>query len=272
MPDMPAITPAEIAVVGAAVLVMHIVPFVLARIEDIRRRRAQTWSGTVEPSAPRISTVSVPAEQLTEQHQHAQEAPVNGVRLAVEESGATEPASDLEGPAPHVVPEAASGMIAEPSVDVQPIDQTATAVLDGDRPGGPRFEPFAGDTGYRFRLEDLHRVWLAECAGAASSPVWCAGERMAETHSTAIRSAPLLSPYPVRSACLGTVEEESSTVRLHYLLFPSLWPVSRDQAVARAIFEIDTSAGTLRHRIDALRRPDLKYDTRRAIRDSGGEI
>ncbi|MGD0946913.1 MAG: hypothetical protein ABSA52_05740 [Candidatus Binatia bacterium] len=272
MPDMPAIIPAEIAVVGAAVLVMHIVPFVLARIEDMRRRRAQTWSSTVEPSAPRISTVSVPAEQLTEQRQHAQEAPVNGVRSAVEESGATEPASNLAGTAPHVVPEAASGMIAEPSLDVQPIGQTATAVLDGDRPGGPRFEPFAGDTGYRFRLEDLHRVRLAECAGAASSPVWCAGERMAETHSTAIRSAPLLSPYPVRSACLGTVEEESSTVRLHYLLFPSLWPVSRDQAVARAIFEIDTSAGTLRHRLDALRRSDLEDDTRRAIRDSGGEI
>lgn len=270
MPDMPAITPAEIAVVGAAVLVMHIVPFVLARIEDIRRRRAQTWSGTVEPPSPRISTVSVPAEQLTEQHQHAQEAPVNGVTSAGEESGATEPASDSAGPAPHVVPE--SGIIAAPSVDVQPIDQTATAVLDGDRPGGPRFEPFAADTGYRFRLEDLHRVRLAECADAASSPVWCAGERMAETHSTAIRSAPLLSPYPVRSACLGTVEQESSTVRLHYLLFPSLWPVSRDQAVARAIFEIDTSAGTLRHRLDALRRPDLKDDTRRAIRDSGGEI
>jgi hypothetical protein len=272
MPDMPAITPAEIAVVGAAVLAMHIVPFVLARIEDIRRRRAQAWSGTVEPSAPSISTAGVPAEQLAEQHQHAQEAPLNGVTSAVEESGASEPAIDLAGSAPRAVPEAASGTIAEPSVDVQPIDQTATAVLDGDRPEGPRFEPFAGDTGYRFRLEDLHRVRLAECSDAASSPVWCAGERMAETHSTAIRSAPLLSPYPVRSACLGIVEQERSTVRLHYLLFPSLWPVSRDQAVARAVFEIDTSAGTLRHRLDALRRPDLKDDTRRAIRDCGGEV
>jgi hypothetical protein len=270
MPNMPAITPAEIAVVGAAVLVMYIVPFVLARIESIRRRRAQTWGSTVALPAPCISTVGVAAEQLAEQHQHAQEAPVNGVTSEAEVSGATEPASNATAPAPHLAPE--SGMIVEPSVGVQPIDQTAAAVLDGDGPGGPRFEPFTGDTGYRFRLEDLHRVRLAECADATSSPVWCAAEQMAETHSTAIRSAPLLSPYPIRSVCLGTVEQERSTVRLRYLLFPSLWPVSRDQAVARAIFEIDTSAGTFRHRLDALRQPDLKDDTRRAIRDSGGEI
>jgi hypothetical protein len=270
MPNMPSITSAEIAVVGAAMLVMYIVPFVLASIEDIRHRRAQAWSPTVEPSGPGISIANVPAEQLAEQQQHAPEAPVNGATSAAEESGASEPASDAAAPAPHVVPE--SDMVVEPSVAVEPIGQTAAAVLDGDGPGGPRFEPFAGDTGYRFRLEDLHRVRLAECADAASSPVWCAGERMAETHLTAIRSAPLLSPYPVRSACLGTVEQERTTVRLHYLLFPSLWPVSRDQAVARAIFEIDTNAGTLRHRLDALREPDLKDDTRRAIRDTGGEI
>jgi hypothetical protein len=272
MPNMPVITPAEIAVVGTAVLVMYIVPFVLARIEDIRHRRAQAWSDAVEPSGPSIPIASVPAEQLAEQHQQAQEVPFNGVTSAVEESGATEPASDLAGPAPSALPEAASGVIAEPSVEVQLTNQTAAVVLDDDRPGGPRFEPFAGDAGYQFRLEDLHRVRLAECADATSSLVWCAGERVAETHLTAIRSAPLLSPYPVRSACLGTVEQESSTVRLHYLLFPSLWPVSRDQAVARAIFEIDTSAGTFRHRLDALRLPDLKDDTRRAIRDGGGEV
>jgi len=272
MPNMPTITPAEIAVFSTAVMVLYVVPFVLARIDERRRRRLPVWSSTVtatepldQPSAtPVADTPSAAASEAAQCRDDAGGAsPDEPASPAHDNAGA--PATETpELPAPVGADEYAS-KAPEPQV------VNTTALGDGSA-GIPAFEPFAGTTGYQFRLEDLHRVRLADCAAMARSELRREAEGVAEAHRPAVFGSLLFSPYPIRSACCSGVEQEQSKLRLHYLLFPSLWPVSGDQAVAQAMFEIDLETGTVRHRLDAARRSELSADTRRAIRESGGDV
>jgi hypothetical protein len=274
MPNMPSITPAEIAVVGIAALVLYVVPFVLARIGERRRRRLPVWSRTVavteapdQPAAatPTLDLPSVPATaaaQRCDPHGASPEEPASPAY----EDGSTAAMTET----PELAAPAAAGQCT--SNIPQLLTASATATPFGDDTGGPAFEPFAGDAGYQFRLEDLHRVRFPEWADAARSHLWRDAERVAEMHGTAISASMLLSPYPIRSACRSGVELEHSTLRLRYLLFPALWPTSRDQAVAQATFEVDLQTGALHPRVDALRRCDLSDDARLAIRDSGGDV
>jgi hypothetical protein len=272
MPNMPSITLAEIAVVSAAVVILYIVPFVLATIDQRRRRRLPVWSSTgtvTEPPAQLIvavPTVGTPSATASEAAQHCDPDGASPEEPAstAHENGATAPVT--------AAPEPAAPAAANEYASDTPDPGIANATPIGTDTEGPAFEPFAGDAGYQFRLEDLHRVRLPDWGDAARSHLWRDAERVAEAHRAAVFGCVVLSPYPIRSACRSGVEQEHSTLRLRYLLFPSLWPVSRDQAVADVMFEIDVETGIVRHRLDALRRCDLSDDTRRAIRDSGGDI
>lgn len=268
---MPSITPAEIVVVSTAVLILYVVPFLLASIDKRQRRRLPVWSTTVTVTEPpdqvatATPTVDIPSASAGEaaQCRDAEAASPEEPASTAHEDGASTPVMEApELAAPIAANECASNA-SEP---------TANATPPGNGTGSPAFEPFAGDAGYQFRLEDLHRVRFPDWADAARGHLWRDAERVADAHRADVFGSVLLSPYPIRSACRGGVEQEHSTLRLCYLLFPSLWPASRDQAVAQARFEIDMESGTVRHRLDALRRSDLSADTRRAIRDSGGDI
>lgn len=272
MPNMPSITLAEIAVVSTAVVILYVVPFVLATIDQRRRRRLPVWSSTVTVTEPpaqltaAVPTVGIPSTTASEAAQHCDpdgESPEEPASTA-HENGATAPVTEA--------PEPAAPVAAHEYASDTPEPRIANATPFGPGTEGPAFEPFTGDAGYQFRLEDLHRVRLPDWADAARSHLWRDAEGVAQAHRAAVLGCVLLSPYPLRSACRSGVEQEHSTLRLCYLLFPSLWPVSRDQAVAQVMFEIDMETGTVRHRLDALRRCDLSDDTRRAIRDSGGDI
>jgi hypothetical protein len=272
MPNMPSITLAEIVVVSTAVVILYVVPFVLVTIDQHRRRRPAVWAGTVamtEPSdqpAAAGTTVDIPSATASEVAQPREQdgAIPDDAASTAGEDGPTTPAAET--------PELAAPAAADESAPDAPEPGIANAIAFGTDNEGPAFEPFAGDAGCQFRLEDLHRVRLADSTDAAHSHLWRDAERMAEAHRAAVFGCVLLSPYPIRSACCSGVERDDSTLRLRYLLFPSLWPVSRDQAVAHVMFEIDAETGAVRHRLDVLRRCDLTDDTRRAIRDSGGDI
>jgi hypothetical protein len=268
MPNMPSITPAEVAVVSAAVVILYVVPFVLATIDQRRRRRLPVSSSPVmvtePPAEPAVvaPTVEVPAA-IGEAAQRCDPDGASREQLA--------PTAHENG-APAAVTEALQPVAADTCAPDTGGPEIANATPSGTDAGGPAFETFAGDAGYQFRLEDLHRVRLPDWADAARGRSGRDAERVAETHRAAVFGRVLRSPYPVRSACRSEVEQEHSTLRLCYLLFPSLWPASREQAVAHAMFEIDMETGAVRHRLDAIRRCDLSDDTRRAIRDSGGDI
>jgi hypothetical protein len=272
MPNMPSITVTEVAVVSTAVVILYVVPLVLATIDQRRRRRLAIWAGTVAvselPDHPPAAVADVGVASAT-----AGEAPQrldlggagpDDATSTAGEDGVTAPAVEMPELAAPVAANESASPTAEPG-----IGNTTAFCTDTE---GPVFEPFVGDAGCPFRLEDLHRVWLPGAAEAAHSHLWRDAERVAETHRAAVFGYVLRCPYPLRSACCSAVEQDDSTLRLRYLLFPSLWPVSRDQAVARVLFEIDTQTGAVRHRLDALRRCDLTEDARRAIRDSGGDI
>lgn len=277
MPNMPTITRAEIAVVAAAIVVLYVIPFVLASMEAFRRRRAHASSDTfvahealagASPDAllpgPCAETARPFAEPPAPTPDAAGDAP-----SPAHPNGAADRESESAGGS-HPLP---PGLLGADMPAVESPAASPTAIIpDTDGTAAPAFEPFTAEVGYQFRLEDLHRVRLPDCATTARTQLWRDGERVAEAHYAAILAATLLSPYPVRSACLDAVEQEGWRVRLHYLLFPSLWPVSREQAAAQAIFDIDTASGTVAPHVHALRPSDLNEDTRRAIRDSGGEI
>jgi hypothetical protein len=271
MANTPSITLAEIAAVGAAVVILYVVPLVLAALDQRRRRRLPVWSSTAAATespaqlAAADPTIGIPAATPSEVAQYGEPDAVGRDEpvFAAHEDVATAPVAEVS----ELVAPAAADEYTSDTPEPQMAGAAPCAATEG-----PAFEPFAGDAGHQFRLEDLHRVRLPDPDATARSDLWREAERVAEAHRAAVFDCELLSPYPIRSACRSGVEQEHSTLRLRYLLFPSLWPVSRDQAVARAMFEIDVETGTVRHRLDVLRRCDLSDDARRAIRDSGGDI
>ena len=268
---MPSITPAEIVVVSTAVLILYVVPFLLASIDKRQRHRLPVWSATVTVTEPpdqvatATPTVDVPSARAAEtaQCRDAEAASPEEPASTAREDGARAPVVEAPELAAPIAATECAPDTSEPTADATPA---------GNGPESPAFEPFAGDAGYQFRLEDLRRVRFPDWPDAAGGHLWRDAERVADAHRADVFGSVLLSPYPIRSACRGGVEQEHSTLRLSYLLFPSLWPASRDQAVAQARFEIDMESGTVRHCLEALRRTELSADTRRAIRDNGGDI
>ncbi len=274
MPNMPSITPIEIAVVGGGIVLLYLIPFVLALIDQRRRRREQSWQAIVGdfnaatpvvPEQAQLPLISYPAEgeaptaPTATQPDEIESAPVAAV--ADEHPPVIGSAADapLSPPEPVVSPPAEP-----PAPDPLPATAESTAP-EGNGAREHSFEPFEGDGGYSFRLEDLHRVRLVDITVPDA-------ERMLGAQRSALTSTVLVSPYPVQSACLAAAERSAASLRLCYLLFPSLWPASRDEAVAEAVFEIDTAAGTITHQLGVRSAADLDDSARRAIRENGGHI
>jgi hypothetical protein len=253
----------EVAVLAAAVLLLFVAPAVLSWADERRRRRTQHAAVAVEalrvastvestgplPDAPAIEPA--PAEAL--QHDEAAFAPSTDAVAALP---AMEP-SDM--PASAVAVDAAAVSTAPPAMP-------------------PELYPLSGTPRHRFRLDDLHLVQLSDWPPAVvrNDPERSSRrqevEQGAEPYRTRIREALILSPYPARSYCLGTADTEASELCLSFLLFPVVWPMSQNQAVAQAVFRVDPVTGDLRGWVDALRPQELSEENRREIHEAGDEV
>ncbi|MFI5394501.1 MAG: hypothetical protein ACHQ9S_03115 [Candidatus Binatia bacterium] len=254
MPNMPTITSVEIAAVGTAVFALYVAPFLLAQIAHYRRRKAE-----------RLNAAFSPAESMPSAPPYLQEPTAAFTMRPIEEPGAQVPTAEAPLLDTHKITAAAP---VEPTCEpwrtapeeVQPdgggtLDLPTATGCSTESAGAKRFE---GDTGHRFRLEDLHRARLEDWPpatirdDAARRQIWSEAQRVAETHP-AVLSSMLISPCQVRSVCLGGAEKDGSIFRLCFLLFSGLWPVSPDQAVSQAVFEVDSATGEARHWIELLR-------------------
>ncbi|HVO21998.1 MAG TPA: hypothetical protein VMW56_00055 [Candidatus Margulisiibacteriota bacterium] len=262
MQNLPNFSHAEVAVLAAAALLLFLAPAVLSWADELRRRRARHAAiavealgaaSTVELIAPRPdvpAAESAPADAL---HGGAAwtSAPETLAGLPIAEAGPI--------PAPAVAADAAAASEAPPA------------------PMPPELHPLSGTPRHRFRLDDLHLAQLADWPPAAirNDPERSGrrqeAERCAETYRPRIDEALIFSPYPARSYCLGTADSEAAELRLSFLLFPVLWPVSQNQAVAQAVFRVDCSTGEIRGWVDALRPQELSEENRREIHEAGGD-
>jgi len=260
MQNLPNIAPAEIVVVGAALVLLCFVPAVLAWSDRRRAHRLQqqalaaaaaTWAG-----AP-MATAEAGLDQ-----------PVAGD--AAETAGTTEPFPEPSGfptPAAAVdIPVAEEPSFTElAAVTAARVSEPAPAMAEpapepeaaaGLTPPAPAPEPRR----YQCQLQDLRQVRLRDWppASVREDPerfrLWHQAEALAHEHRSAINTAPLASPVAVQSCCMGAADTDGLKHRLRFLLFPVLWPVAEDQAVAEAVFEIDTAGGEIRSWVEARHR------------------
>jgi hypothetical protein len=264
MANLPNITHTEVAMVAAAVLLLFIAPAFLSWGDARRRRRAEQaaiaaeslrLAATLETTVPAPDTLPVEVAPPEEQAPVEVDAPsppdlVTAVPTSVEPESVPQPAPVLE-----TVP-------------------TSSAAF----PTRAELQPLSGAARHRFRLDELHRAQLPDWPPAAirddseRSRLRQEAERSAEPYQARMNDAVIASPYPARSQCLGAADADASELRLSFLLFPVLWPVSQNQAVAQAVFRIDRSTGEIRGWVDALRPPELSDENRREILEAGGEV
>ncbi len=260
MANLPNITQTEMAVLVAAVLLLIVAPALLTWADERRRRRIQRAAvaaqalqvaPTMESPGPMLDAPVIepwPVEAL--QHGDATAAPPPGIALPTMEPGSM--------PAP--------------------VAATDTAAARPVPAAPPELSPLSGAPRHRFRLDSLHLAQLPEWPPAAirNDPERSGrrheAEQGAEPYATCIRQALVLSPYPARSYCLGTADADASELRLSFLLFPVVWPMSQNQAVAQALFRVDRLTGELHGWVDALRPQELSEENRREIHEAGGEV
>lgn len=263
---MPHITSSEIAVVSAAFLFFYVVPTVLAWSDHFRERRLRRQAPLeLQPESTAGHDTSLPPESVPTSDLTATIPTVpNGDDATTDEgAGAEQTAGGEAAVEAGAQPETAAG------ASVPAEARTAALV--------PELQPLVGPARHCFRLRDLHRAQLPDWPpdvirhDAERSRLWDEAERVAEEQRAAIESVAIHSPYPARTVCLGAADIAGSTVRLRYLLFPSLWPVSQNQAVAQAIFEFDRTCAGIRGWVDALAPSELSEENRHEIRESGGE-
>jgi hypothetical protein len=250
MANLPNITSMEVAVVSAGMLLFFVCPALLALADQRRRRKLQAprdW----EPS------VTVPAVVPSDQE------------LESEAPSTTAPEAVASG----------SDMAAAPDETPVPAPATTLSPEGGETANEQRpmeIQPLDGSWRHSFRLQDLHEARLPDWPPAAirddpeGDRLWHEGERACDQHH-AVLSATVRSPYPARSRCLGAVEVDGSTRRLRVLLFPVVWPVSQNQAVAQVVFEINPDQNLIHGWVDALRAHELTEDNRRDIRACGDD-
>lgn len=263
MGNLPNITQTEMAVIAAAVLLLFVAPALLAWTDERRRRRAQRAALVAE--ALRIASVEVAAP--------ATDAPVVEAALPdVQQSvdAGLAPTSDVVTPPPT----ASERVSPPPTWAASDMATTSTAAPAAS----PELQPLSGAPRHRFRLDELHQAQLSDWPPAAirndpeRSRVRHEAERGAEPYHSRIRETVIASPYPARSHCLGAADADASELRLSFLLFPVVWPVSQNQAVAQAVFRIDRVTGEIRGWVDALRLQELSDENRREIHEAGGDV
>ena len=248
MANIANITPVEIAVAAAGVLLFFVCPVLLAWTDRRRRYRLRAAQARTAVLAAPLSVVDAsPAEAF----------PVTASASAAAESMGAD-SDTIAAPAPG-------------SLNTASFQDTA------DAQSAIELRPFDGLWRYRFQLHELHEARLPDWPPIAvrddpeRARLWQEGERLCDQHGARIASATICSPHPARSRCLGGVEAYGAKLRVHFLLFPILWPVSQNQAVAQAIFEIDPDPGTMEGWVDALQPHELTEDNRRDIRACGGD-
>ena len=263
MGNLPNITQTELAVLAAAVLLLFITPSVLLWSDERRRRRAQYAVLAAEAASAAmtipVAEASVSTPEVVVADVDSSEAPLADPLVAPfsetpvgEDTTAAAAAVET-----HTTPEPLASHADEPPVEIQPI---------------------SGPVRHRFRLDDLHRAQLSDWPPEAirndseRNRLRHEAEQAAAHYQTRLSAALIASPYPARSHCLGAADMDASELRLSLLLFPVLWPVSQNQAVAQAVFRIDRGSGEIRGWVDALRPQELSDENRREIREAGGEI
>jgi hypothetical protein len=252
MANIANITPVEIAVAGAGVLLFFVCPVLLAWTDRRRRYRLQAAQARMASLAAPLSVVDVsPTEAF----------PITGSASAVAESMG-----------------AGSDTITAPISAPTPLSPTpAPCESVADAHAAIELRPFDGLWRYRFHLQELHEARLPDWPPIAvrddpeRARLWQEGERLCDQYRTRITAATICSPHPARSRCLGGVEAYGAKLRVHVLLFPILWPISQNQAVAQAIFEINPDWGAIEGWVDALQPHELTEDNRRDIRACGGD-
>ena len=271
MANFPNITQAEMAVVGAAVLFLFVGPALLSWSDERRRRRAQRAAILAQsphvPLAPGwampVSDTLAGEAKLPEAQRPYETDIPPGLDASAAPPPVAEPASppdSLPAQPPHTTPQtegiSTSGAPPLPDIELQPL---------------------SGAVQHRFQLDHLHRAQLPDWPPAVirtdqeRSRLREAVEHDAAPYAARVHAVTIGAPYPARSYCLGAADADASELRLSFLLFPVVWPVSQNQAVAQAVFRIDRLTGEIRGWVDALRPQELSDENRREIREAGGE-
>ena len=271
MTNFPNITQTEIAVIAAAVLFLFVGPVLLSWDDERRRRRAQRAAILAQPQrVPPATGLDMPVPNTVSGEAILPEAPrpfetdiPPGLDASSEGPAVAEPPSPPDSMPvnpPHGAPQADS--IPPSSAPPPPVE----------------LQPLSGTVRHRFQLDQLHRAQLPDWppavirADAERSRLRQEAEHAAGPYEARVNEATIAAPYPARSYCLGTADADASELRLSFLLFPVVWPVSQNQAVAQAIFRIDRITGDVRGWVDALRSQELSDENRREIREAGGEV
>lgn len=268
MQNLPNIEPMEVAVVSLAAVVLCFAPTVLGWADGLRRRRAERLASGTLPLTP----YPEPA------HAEAPEAEVQaGAEVSMAESGYA-PVDEFGEPGVPTggeVSEAAARPVLSETLAAAPLPPAAETQEPRHESGGgepsapaldaglPMFEERPADPAaatHLFRLDELRRVRLPDWppAGVRDDPerhrLWQEAQRVGE--QGVITSAALAASVAVQSTCLGRAEADGPKLRLHFLLFPDLWPVSPMQAVAAAVFEVDTASGEIHRRVVRVKREE----------------
>ncbi len=267
--NMANVTRPEIAVVAGAILLLFVAPALLGWVDDRRRRRAQRAASAVDlaQAAPGAESAMVAVDESFREGLSPEEAPPLDANLAPP----PEPApSGLSSAAPVIAPQhSPEPPVASESESVPVSVPTAAASTE--------LLPLSGVARHRFRLDDLHRAQLSDWPPAAIrndaelSRLRQEAEQATTAYAASLNAVIIASPYPARSQCLGAAAADAAELRLSFFLFPGVWPVSQNQAVAQAVLRIDRLTGTIHGWVDALRPQELSEEHRREIREAGGE-
>ena len=270
MASLPNITQPEIATLGAATFLLLVVPTLLAWSEDRKRRRAERQRAAldeVREEAPLLqsqlpNTLGMPALSEPELTTAAPQPPSDARAVSAWDEPAPPP------PPPALLPSSDGAATAGAAQDMSAAGGEGSRVL----------RPLEGSWRHEFRLTDLRKVTLPDWPPGVirddpgRMALWREAERAVEQYGGTLAPATICSPYPARSSCLGAAASDGSNLQLRFLLFPVLWPVSQNQAVAQAVFQIDRVSGDVHGWVDALRTQELTAENRREIVEGGGDL
>lgn len=272
MANFPNITQTEMAVLGAAVLFLFVAPALLRWGDERRRRLAQRAALLVQAQrVPPAAEWEVPLPDIV-----SREAALPGAPPGFETD--ILPESDVPAAAPTEA-EPSSPADSVPAHPPPGVPQTDRIPASSAPPlPAVELQPLSGTAQHRFQLDHLHRAELPDWPPAVirmdpeRSRLRHEAERDAAPYAARVGAATIGAPYPARAYCLGAADGDAAELRLSFLLFPIVWPVSQNQAVAQAVFRIDRITGEVRGWVDALRPQELSDENRREIREAGGEV
>ena len=222
---LPPLHSVELVVMFGAFLLFSFLPATLSWSESLRERRATALAQTaaLRALAAQEPAVIPPDTSSSEIH----ETPVSAEAVVAMES------------------DVSLSPISEPQVEEVVVEPQPVPAPVPDEPAG---------AGYEFRLDDLRRARVLESprqevfADPAHQREWEEGLKLAETHAATIGSTSLTASFEPQARCFAGAHDLGETKELRFLLFPTLWPTSTDQAVGLAVFELG-GEGIVRARV-----------------------